>query len=210
MGKGPMADAETGSIDVCSSHHRESSMSINFSARRALAVIVICAAASGGCSTSQFRSPTAGARQKTDPLVMAHLTHSKEDPQFAGTENGTHFDSDSTIQAAVSQSRKSSYTTVADDRTAGSPPVRPIGRAFDYSWLEGRLAYRSHRRAGWYLRYAPAVSNDLHGGELLLENDPRLAMFREGDRVYVEGAIVSHQLGDQRYRVESISLRSDG
>ena len=80
---------------------------------------------------------------------------------------------------------------------AGPAPVTPAvarrvegkyGSAGDYTWLQGELD--RHYRGYIDLRYRPASEEDAFGGKVRLENDPRLAEFRAGDVVAVEGELV--------------------
>jgi hypothetical protein len=60
--------------------------------------------------------------------------------------------------------------------------------ANDYTWLQGELD--RHFRGHMELRYRSHSEVDTYGGKVRLENDPRLAEFRPGDIVYVEGEII--------------------
>ncbi len=62
------------------------------------------------------------------------------------------------------------------------------GHAADYTWLQGILDKNFHGH--FSLRYCDAAVDDQWGGKVHLEDDPRLAQFKEGDVVMVEGEIV--------------------
>jgi hypothetical protein len=80
----------------------------------------------------------------------------------------------------------------------------PYGHAADYSWLQGVLGGRSSGQL--YLRYAESPSQDVWGGHVLLDDDPRLAHFKDGAVLIVEGEILR---GDRkpypRYRLRTLS-----
>lgn len=75
------------------------------------------------------------------------------------------------------------------------PPVEPAVRrqgmydhAPDHSWLVGVLD--KHYHGHFNLRYCDHATDDDWGGKVILEDDPRLGQFKDGDRVRVEGEIV--------------------
>lgn len=80
------------------------------------------------------------------------------------------------------------------DDVPGPPPsaVRLVsgkyGHTSDYSWLQGEID-RTYR-GSLDLRYCPASEEDTWGGKVRLADDPRLAEFRPGDVVSVEGEVV--------------------
>jgi hypothetical protein len=63
------------------------------------------------------------------------------------------------------------------------------GHAPDHSWLQGELD--RHYRGYLELRYRPSSEEDPLGGKVRLEDDPRLAEFRPGDVIAVEGELLS-------------------
>jgi hypothetical protein len=63
-----------------------------------------------------------------------------------------------------------------------------FGHSGDYTWLQGELD--RHYRGYLTLRFQPASEEDTYGGKVRLENDPRLAEYRAGDVVAVEGELV--------------------
>ncbi|QDU61400.1 hypothetical protein Pan216_22560 [Planctomycetes bacterium Pan216] len=155
-----------------------------------------------------------GSTQSTfdrDPFVMNHLTHGKETPALHASDSDSKstldFASDEKMIPGESISRKST------NARAGSRPMAvPRGREAtfahdpDYRWINGRLTHQEGRRPGWYVRFAEKHDDDEYDGALLLANDPRLGMFREGDLVHVEGTVVEHGLGDNRYHLDNIAL----
>jgi hypothetical protein len=95
----------------------------------------------------------------------------------------------------------------ASDRRADGK----FGAANDYTWLQGELD--RHFRGHMELRYRAHSEVDAYGGKVRLENDPRLADFRPGDIVCVEGELIrdpdtAHGTTAQypRYHVREIRL----
>jgi hypothetical protein len=62
------------------------------------------------------------------------------------------------------------------------------GHAADYTWLQGVLD--RHYQGHLDLRYCDHTVDDPHGGKVCLEGDPRLAQFKDGDVVGVEGELI--------------------
>lgn len=171
-----------------------------------VAVFVLC-----GCTA--LRSQSGPPR---DPLVMSHLTHSKEDPLFAGSENGPFPDpKDDPIRSAT-VARKLDRLPEIDNQSFRNASLRTLvpeqqpehGHASDFRWLVGRVMHRDAPRAGWYLRYAPHFDGDRHGGEIALAENHRLTLLRDGDRVFVEGRVIDDRPGAPVYHVESLSVIS--
>jgi hypothetical protein len=83
-----------------------------------------------------------------------------------------------------------------------------FGYATDHSWLQGELD--RHYRGHLDLRYRPASEEDTFGGKVRLDDDPRLAEFRAGDIVAVEGEIIRDadlSIGQYpRFRIRSVRL----
>src|SRR5207253_1953270 len=63
-----------------------------------------------------------------------------------------------------------------------------FGHTADYTWLHGELD--RHYRGYLEVRYQSPSEEDAFGGKVRLEDDPRLAEFRAGDVVAVEGELV--------------------
>ena len=86
------------------------------------------------------------------------------------------------------------------------------GHAADYSWLQGELD--RHYRGHLELRYRPVSEDDPYGGKVRLEDDPRLAEFRPGDVIAVEGELLTDPDGPtaapwaqyRRYHVRAVHL----
>jgi hypothetical protein len=85
------------------------------------------------------------------------------------------------------------------------------GHAADYTWLQGVLD--RHYRGHLELRYRPLSEEDAHGGKVRLEDDPRLAEFRPGDVIAVEGELLADPDGSnppwsqyKRYHVRAVRL----
>lgn len=76
---------------------------------------------------------------------------------------------------------------------ASTPPIRrqvpeTYGHATDYGWLQGVLD--RHYQGHFDLRYCDASVADQWGGKVILSDDPRLARFKDGDQILVEGEIL--------------------
>ena len=96
----------------------------------------------------------------------------------------------------------------------GSPAVRRrtsglYGSAPDHSWLQGVLESDDGRS---YLRYADRAVDDPWGGKMALEDEPRLAEFRTGVVLMVEGEMITSEEGQPvydsyhypRYRIRNV------
>jgi hypothetical protein len=75
---------------------------------------------------------------------------------------------------------------------APAPVVRQVegkyGHSADHTWLQGELD--RHYRGHLELRFRPVSEDDSLGGKVRLEDDPRLADFRPGDVIAVEGELL--------------------
>jgi hypothetical protein len=86
------------------------------------------------------------------------------------------------------------------------------GHAADYTWLQGELD--QHYRGHLELRYRPVSEDDPYGGKVRLADDPRLAEFRPGDIIAVEGELSPEADGTaagpwaqyRRYQIRAIRL----
>jgi hypothetical protein len=67
-------------------------------------------------------------------------------------------------------------------------PASIYGHAPDHSWLQGVID--KHYLGHLNLRYCDPSEEDEWGGKVILVDDPRLAQFKDGDVVRVEGEIV--------------------
>jgi hypothetical protein len=70
-----------------------------------------------------------------------------------------------------------------------------------------------HYRGHLDLRYQSAAEDDQYGGKVRLADDPRLAEYRPGDVVAVEGEVVREPAGDSpawsqypRFQIRDIKL----
>jgi hypothetical protein len=175
---------------------------------RDVGVLVTLALVTGGCSSTR---PTAGPRR--DPLIMSHLTHSKDDPLYAGSESNPFSDDrDDPIKATVSRKPDSSDDSAIDVDFVGIGVARSSlgqkAQTRDYRRLSGRVTYRESPQPGWRLRYAPSFAGDQYGGELRLDGHARLSLLRHGDPVSVEGQVVESGPGIFHYRVDSLAVLS--
>lgn len=87
-----------------------------------------------------------------------------------------------------------------------------FGHDAEYTWLQGVLD--KHYHGHFYLRYCDPTVEDPWGGKVCFDEDPRLAQFKDGDVIYVEGAIVpepdtSRHSGWKhypRYKINAVKL----
>jgi hypothetical protein len=98
-------------------------------------------------------------------------------------------------------------------RTVEPPPVVSgfYGHAADHSWLQGILD--KHYIGHFDLRYCDPSMEDSWGGKVSLDNDPRLAQFKDGDVVRVVGELVPREEGSRetwshypRYHIREVQL----
>ena len=89
----------------------------------------------------------------------------------------------------------------------------PYGHSADYAWLQGILD--KHYQGHFSLRFCDPTVDDQWGGKVHLEQDTRLAQFKEGDVVMVDGEFsrdangqVARGLNNHypRYRIRNITL----
>jgi hypothetical protein len=104
-----------------------------------------------------------------------------------------------------------------DPKNSTSDTKEPVGviptgfvtngiHAEDFAWIVGELRFQHTRGGVWTLRYLPLDQTDAFGGQVLLHRDPRLAAFKEGDIVRVEGRVgKSTTTGSTTYRMSAIS-----
>lgn len=97
------------------------------------------------------------------------------------------------------QPAKASVPAATVSRPVDKPAVeanpamrRPVpgtyGHAPDYSWLQGTLDQHYHGHLE--LRYCDHATEDQWGGKVCLDDDPRLAQFKEADVIHVEGTLI--------------------
>jgi hypothetical protein len=75
----------------------------------------------------------------------------------------------------------------------------------NYRWLVGRLDYSKIQRS-WVLRFASVEEDDRYGGSVTLVDTGRMATFKSGDLVRVEGSLVDPESQQPRppFRAQSI------
>jgi hypothetical protein len=88
--------------------------------------------------------------------------------------------------------RSGAALEVPADPVSRQQPLGDYGHAPDHSWLQGVLDRHYHGHMD--LRYCDHTTEDDWGGKVVLEDDPRLAQFKDGDVVRVEGELV-HENG---------------
>jgi len=85
-----------------------------------------------------------------------------------------------------------------------------LAHAADYSKLTGLLQYVHADGGLWVLRYASLAEEDANGGSVIIHRDGKMANYREGDLVTVEGEVTakkgSSRLGAPLYQVRTINL----
>jgi hypothetical protein len=89
--------------------------------------------------------------------------------------------------------------------------VQRVAIADDASWIIGQLFYIHAGGGLWIVRYAPLDKEDRYGGGVVLAKGTDMAQFREGDLVYVRGAVLnegraSKYVGGPLYRATSVTL----
>jgi hypothetical protein len=82
------------------------------------------------------------------------------------------------------------------EHPSASPALRrqvpeTFGHAPDHNWLQGLL--EKHHAGHWELRYCDAAREDKWGGKVILADDSRLAGFKAGDLILVEGELLPEQ-----------------
>jgi hypothetical protein len=168
-----------------------------------LALLAVLSGCRGGSSPFAFGEPKSRSAFDRDPLVMAHLTHAKDDPAYRDTETDLARIDEPQLQPASSHS-KSNKPTI-DGPTSYNAPAR--SRAPDYQWVRGvvHTARADGGGSAWYVDYS-RTSKDKFGGRLRLNSTPRLGLLREGDPVHLTGRIVADDPLDPRYEVSDIIL----
>lgn len=123
-----------------------------------------------------------------DPFVMSHLTKDGDDGVAWGEKSD----------------RRLSFTSHKPGERADAPRDRRA-HADDYHWIVGRLDRSTDSDAGWIVIYENHVG-DRYEGQLPLEKSSQLGLVREGDRVLLEGEVVTTRAGEHEYRVRSLAL----
>jgi hypothetical protein len=198
---------ETGDRAVATARQRDEIAMHNFWRWAACGAAMTLGAV--GCKSTwnpfQARSKSAFDR---DPLVMSHLTHSKDDPAYRDTDTDLgRYDEPQLQPASATQSRSNKPTAVGDATDYGAP-LR--SRAPDYAWLRGTVQYSrgeagGPRESGWIVEYGRS-SKDRYGGRLRLAPSPRLGLLREGDPVHLSGRIDARDPAHPVYDVADIIL----
>jgi hypothetical protein len=81
---------------------------------------------------------------------------------------------------------------IAADYVSRKQTSETYGHAPDHAWLQGVVSRHYHGHLD--LRYCDHTTEDEWGGKVVLVDDPRLAQFKDGDVVRVEGELV-HESG---------------
>jgi hypothetical protein len=158
----------------------------------------------GGGGLFAMGQPKTRSAFDRDPLVMAHLTHHKDDPAYRDTDTDLAKIDEPTLQPASSHTKanKPRYT---EDVPSYDVPAR--SRAPDYQWVRGivRSTNESGSNRTWFVDYS-RTTKDKFGGRLKLTPSPRLGLLREGDPVHLTGRVVSDDPTEPRYEVSDIIL----
>lgn len=97
-----------------------------------------------------------------------------------------------------------------------TPAPQPVAGVFGhdagYAWLQGTID--KHYRGRLYLRYCDPTVDERWGGKVCLEDDPRLAEFKDDDVLFVEGQLASEPTTAPRdgwrqyphYKIKSVKL----
>ena len=127
------------------------------------------------------------------------------------------------VAAAPDRAAKPPLKAIPAVRTGASAEVKAepasrhevsgiYGHAPDHTWLQGVLD--KHYLGHMHLRYCDPTMDDTWGGKVILERDDRLAPFKDGDVVRVEGELVKEDGQTKRgtwghfplYRIRDIQL----
>jgi hypothetical protein len=93
-----------------------------------------------------------------------------------------------TAVVATPATRSKEITTVVTAPAIRRQVPETHGNATDYGWLQGVL--EKHYAGRWELRYCNPSVEDKWGGKVSIIDDPKLALFKEGDLVLVEGELI--------------------
>jgi hypothetical protein len=166
-----------------------------------LAVLAVFA----GCkSPFSFGQPTSRSAFDRDPLVMAHLTHAKDDPAYRDTETDLAKIDEPQLQPASSQTKANKPRLLDGDVPVYDAPAR--SRSPNYGWVRG-VVHSTHSESGtvWFVDYSRSTK-DQFGGKLRLAPSPRLGLLREGDPVHLTGRVVADDPLAPTYQVSDIIL----
>jgi hypothetical protein len=134
------------------------------------------------------------------PLTVAAAKEAAETqpaPEFhtaarpAGPSTGQTTASSAPPTVAATPAARSTVSAGAAPPAMRRQVPEVYGHAPDYGWIQGRLERRFP--GGSELRYADPGVEDKWGGKVILADDARLAGFREGDLILVEGELVPDQ-----------------
>jgi hypothetical protein len=169
--------------------------------------ILTASAALAGCSSGPlaFSQPKTRSAFDRDPLVMAHLTHSKDDPAYRDTETDIAKLDEPQLQPASSHTKSNKPRLLESGPPGIDAPAR--SRAPDYQWVRG-VVHSTRTDGGgtaWYVDYS-RTAKDKFGGRLPLAPSPRLGLLREGDPVQLTGRVVADDPLEPKYQVSDIIL----
>lgn len=119
------------------------------------------------------------------PKLGPTMTTPKEVP--AGTFLASSNEVSPVTKTEIITSPKNTSPVV---KLMGMKSTERMGHGLNYRWVAGVLD--KHQKGGyWTLRYADYSADDVWGGKVRLIEDPRLANFKNGDVVYLEGELLA-------------------
>jgi len=156
-----------------------------------------------GCK-SPFGQPQTRSAFDRDPLVMAHLTHAKDDPAYRDTETDLAQIDSPQLQPASSHTKANKPRLLESSVPVYDAPAR--SRSPNYGWVRG-VVHSTHSDGGttWFVDYSRSTK-DKFGGRLRLAPSPRLGLLREGDPVHLTGRVVADDPLEPSYQVSDIIL----
>jgi hypothetical protein len=156
-----------------------------------------------GCK-SPFGQPQTRSAFDRDPLVMAHLTHAKDDPAYRDTETDLAQIDSPQLQPASSHTKANKPRLLESSVPVYDAPAR--SRSPNYGWVRG-VVHSTHSDGGttWFVDYSRSAK-DKFGGRLRLAPSPRLGLLREGDPVHLTGRVVAEDPLEPSYQVSDIIL----
>ena len=120
------------------------------------------------------------------------------------------------VEVSHSHQTVNPFEQPADVQPKSEPAELPVpnhAHAENYGWLIGELQRVHAPSHQWKIRYARLDEHDEWGGSMILAPDARLDQCRNGDKVYVEGEILTARpslyLSGPLYRIRTIRPASE-
>jgi hypothetical protein len=158
-------------------------------------------------------SPPVYAELSPPPIPETAVATAPVSPDVLGLQRIEHADANSAKPPlSASPAVRTGPTSVPAETVSRKGPATIHSHAADYSWLQGVID--KHYQGHLELRYCDPSEEDEWGGKVILEDDSRLAQFKAGDVVRVEGAIVREDGKAKRgtwnhfvhYRIKDIQI----